>query len=189
MHESLFGLLQTIYPVSAALKHAISERIVREQQSKRTLLLKRGQVCNRMYFVEQGLIRSYYYKRKREITNWFMPEHSFIISVKSFFHQKPSLEDIEVLEDATLLSINYQDLQYLFNTYPHYNFTGRVLLQEYYILSEERNISLRRQTAKERYDDLLRINPGLFNRVPHRMIASYLGMSAETLSRLRAQHK
>ena len=116
-----------------------------------------------------------------------MPSTSFVISIKSFFHQVPSEEEVEVLEECTLLSISYEDLQYLFRTFPQFNFTGRVLLQEYYIMCEERNISLRRQSTKERYEDLFNSFPSLFNRVPLRMIASYLGMSAETLSRLRGK--
>ncbi len=118
-----------------------------------------------------------------------MQENDLILSVYSFFKQKPSYENIELLEDATLISISYADLQKMYMLFPEFNFFGRVLTENYYVKSEERLISLRMLSSQERYNTLLAAYPHIFNRVPLKHIASYLGMTPETLSRLRAKVK
>ena len=116
-----------------------------------------------------------------------MQENDLIVSVYSFYTRQPSYENVELLEESTLVSIDYAQLQQLYRTFPEFNFVGRVLTERYYVLSEERTLSLRLQTALERYHDLLKSNPLLFGRAPLKQIASYLGMTPETLSRLRAR--
>ena len=118
-----------------------------------------------------------------------MQENNLIISVYSFFLQRSSHETIELLEDTTVISIHYDDLQALYRNCPEFNFVGRILAERYYVLSEERIISLRRQTSQERFLSLLQTHPRILNRARLKQIASYLGMAPETLSRLRAKAK
>jgi CRP-like cAMP-binding protein len=159
----------------------------RQTVEKKTQLLQAGQVCNQLWFINQGLARAYYFKEDKEITSWFMMETDFIISVRSFFGQQRSYEYIEMLEPSELVSITYSDLQELYATYSEFNQVGRILTERYYARSEERLFQLRMNTAQERYDALLMAHPTIFQRASLKQIASYLGLTPETLSRLRAK--
>jgi CRP/FNR family transcriptional regulator, anaerobic regulatory protein len=189
MYSQLFAFLSNISPLSDDIKDALSQILKKEDLPKKTLLLEEGKVSNSVYFIEKGLTRAFYYKEGKEITAWFMKENNMVISVYSFFTQKPSQENIELLEPSTLISIGFNDLQNLYKQFPEFNLFGRVLTEQYYVRSEERLISLRMQTAQERFTDLLQTYPDIFNRVSQKQIATYLGMSPETLSRLRGKIK
>jgi len=116
-----------------------------------------------------------------------MGEGEFIISVYSFFSRKPSFENIEVLEDCVLQSINWDQLQFIYKDFPEFNLTGRIVTEQYYIRSEERAISLQTLTAKQRYENLLQTYPGILQKVTLGQIASYLSIKQETLSRIRGK--
>ncbi|MDJ1484214.1 MULTISPECIES: Crp/Fnr family transcriptional regulator [Xanthocytophaga] len=189
IYEKIYSLLSSIYPLSDEIREIIPAFFLQHQFPKRTLLLEEGQICDRVYFIDTGLARAFYNLDGQDTTAWFMEEGDIIISVQSFFLQKPSSESIELLEDSTLVSIRYTDLQHLYHQFPAFNFNGRVLTERYYVKGEERATSLRRLTAQERYLNLLETNPKLFNRAPLKHIASFLGMAPETLSRLRAKER
>lgn len=189
MHQQIFELLSAIRPLSPEVCEALTGVFKREEYPKRTLLLKEGQVCDKAWFIEKGMVRAFYYLDGHDTTDWFMQEGDIIISVRSFFMRKPSFENIELLEDSTLVSLKYADLDTIYRTHPAFNFNGRVLTERYYVQGEERSIALRRQTAQERYQTLTETNPQLFVRAPLKHIASFLGMAPETLSRLRAREK
>ena len=110
---------------------------------------------------------------------------SFLL--KAFFLQVKSHESIQAIEDTTVLYIDYPELQDIYHRFPEFNFTGRVLTEKYYTLSEQRLKSLRLQRAHDRYGYLLEDHPELIQRVPSKYIASYLGITLETLSRIRAR--
>ncbi len=189
MYTQLFNLIADIQPVSAALQEALPSFLIREKLPKKTLLLRESKVCDRLYFIEKGMVRAFYRHDGQETTDWFMQEGDLIISVYSFYLQKPSFENIELLEDCTLVSIPYQDLQRIYQQYPEFNFVGRILTERYYVRGDEQAIDLRCKTAEERYEALLEKNPELFHRAHLKHIASFLGMAPETLSRLRAKNK
>ncbi len=184
------GLLNTLNNVtilSESLQDTIKSYLIEEQLPKKSLLLKAGQVSQRIYYIKKGFIRAYYNKGNNEFTSWFMSEGDIIVSVYSFFSRKPSFENIEVLEDSILQSINWDQLQMLYKNFPEFNQTGRLITEQYYIRSEERSINLQTLTAKQRYDKLLLDYPAMLQKASLGQIASFLSIKQETLSRIRAK--
>ena len=116
-----------------------------------------------------------------------MKEGDLIISVESFFNQRPSYESIQVLEDCNLLCVSYYELQHMYKKFYELNYIARVLTEKYYALSEQRLYSLRMQRARDRYKFLLDNFAELIQRVPSKYLASYLSISEETLSRIKSK--
>lgn len=174
-------------PISPALEAALTAAVQREQRLARQWLLQPGQVAQRLYFVEQGLVRGYALHAGQEVSSWFMREGDFVISIVSFLTQQPATEYLELLEPSILHSISYAQLAELYRAFPEFNYVGRVLTERYYVQSEQRAYQLRTLPAAERYAQLVRDFPNLLQRVPLKQLASHLGISPETLSRLRAR--
>ncbi|MGI4874490.1 MAG: Crp/Fnr family transcriptional regulator [Janthinobacterium lividum] len=185
--SSFLQILETLRPLSAGLRAALAGAVQREALPARYQLLQPGQVARRVYFVEAGLVRGYALHEGREVSSWFMREGDFVISVVSFFTQTPSTEYLELLEDSVVHAISHDDLHRLYREFPEFNLFGRVLTERYYVQSEQRAYQLRALPAAERYATLLREFPQVFQRVAGKHIASYLGVAAETLSRLRGR--
>jgi len=184
------GLLHTLNSItilSEVLQSQIKTYLIEEQFPKKSILLKAGQVSQRIYYIKKGFIRAWYQKGDNEFTSWFMGEGDIIVSVYSFFSRKPSFENIEVLEDCVLQSINWDQLQTLYKNFQEFNQTGRLITEQYYIRSEERTIDLQTLTAKQRYEKLLLTYPGILQKATLGQIASYLSVKQETLSRIRAK--
>ena len=183
--ETLFYLLNSIYPLSEALKEYLALNLETKEIRKKDILLKAGHVCRNIYFIESGLLRCYYIHREHEICSWFMKEGDVIASVESFFNQKESYESIQALEDSTLHYISFQKLEHIYRTYPEFNYVGRELVQKYYKLSEQRLYSLRMQRGLERFEYLKENHPELVQRVEQKYLASYLGITEQYLSMLK----
>lgn len=183
----LISAIRTLVPISPALENALEAILRYEPLHARHQLLTPGQVARRIYFVEKGLVRGYTLHAGQEISSWFMCEGDFVISIVSFFTQQPSTEYLELLEPSALYSIDYAQLNELYRTFPKFNYVGRVLTERYYVQSEQRAYQLRTLSAKERYTRLVQDFPYLVQRVPLKYLASHLGMTPETLSRMRAK--
>lgn len=151
------------------------------------MLLREGSLCNKMYFLAAGLVRGFYYKEGKELTSWFAAENDIITSMSAFIKQETSKENIEALEDSTLYYLSYCQLQKTYEKYPELNRLGRLLTERYYIELEEHTLSLQFRSATERYQDFVLSKSNLLQRVPLKYIASYLGISQETLSRVRTK--
>ena len=184
--EELLEYLNSIHPLSASTLEYLADNLQEIEVSKKKFLLRQGRICHSIYFVKKGLLRCFYIKNEMEINSWFMKENDVIIAVESFLNQTPSYENIQSLEDSVLYCIDYSQLQYLYNHSLDFNFVGRVLTEKYYKLSEQRLYSLRLQKAVERYNFTCDNFPQIILRVPSKHIASYLGITEETLSRIRA---
>lgn len=185
--ERILKFLESIHPLSDQLKEHIRRVLKTKVFSKRAFLLRAGQVCQNIYFVEAGLVRCFYEKAENEICSWFMKEGDLIISVQSFFFQQASYENIQALEPLTVHYISFEELQFIYQKFAEFNYVGRVLTERYYVLSEQRLFAIRMQRAQERYEYMLANSPDLIQRVPTHFIASYLGITKETLSRVRSR--
>ncbi len=185
--QLLFDSLKELATLDEDVKSKLENLLKVERFEKDDFILKAGSTIRKLYFVESGLLRGFYYKDDKEVINWFCNEGQFATSMYSFVSQKPSYENIQAIEKTTLFSINYKDLQNLYQTYPAFDKIGRLLTEQYYVALEERIISLQFQTAKERYESLLQNEGYLLQRVSLGFLASYLGITQETLSRIRAK--
>ncbi len=178
--------LLTIVAFSDDELEEIMSYFEQERVEKNQLLVRQGQVCTKLYFLEKGLGRSYYLKKDgREITQWFFAEGKPMSSVESFFQQNPSLYYLEMLEDSLVHSITKEKLDLLFQKYHKMEKFGRILSTEMLTKVVNKLNAIQFQTAKERYEYMLKEFPDISHRVPLGHIASYLGMTQETLSRIR----
>lgn len=186
--ETLFFLLNAIHPLSPELKQSLLLTLKAKEVRKKDFLLKAGHVCRNIYFIERGLMRCFYLQATQEVCSWFMKEGDVIVSVESFFEQKESYESIQALEDCVVHYLTFDELQGLYKAFPEFNYIGRVLVQKYYTLSEQRLFSLRMQRGLERFEILKERHPELVQRVEQKYLASYLGITEQYLSMLKAQN-
>jgi CRP-like cAMP-binding protein len=140
-----------------------------------------------VYFIRKGFVRAYAYTGDHEVTFWFGREGEPVLSMKSYVQQQKGYEDIELLEDCELYEIKAADLQRLFQEDIHIANWGRRFAEQELVRTEERLISRQFRTATERYKELLKENPDLVQRVALGNIASYLGITQVSLSRIRAE--
>jgi CRP-like cAMP-binding protein len=152
---------------------------------KGSYVIKEGQIITSFFVVEKGLIRSFYKNENQEITIWFGYEGLPFAASSSAFNNKPSRETIECLEDCIFQYISGKEMEELYQKYNEVNTIGRKLIEEYCDMANERNYAFQMQSAEERYKDLIKYEPEIIKRAPLRYIASYLGISQETLSRVR----
>lgn len=185
--ENLIAFLNSIHPLSEKLRDYLLDHLKLKEITKKEYLLKAGRRCEHIYFIQSGLVRCFYMNRSVEVSSWFMKEGDVIISVESFFQQKPSYEYLQALEDSVLYYISYQELQFIYREFPEFNFIGRILTEKYYALSEQRLYSIRMKTGPERYKFLMDNFPELILRVPSKFLASYLGITEVWLSKIRGR--
>jgi CRP-like cAMP-binding protein len=187
MHE-LLSLLNEIHPLSPALNDYLSHTLRSAVIEKKQFLLSAGQVSRRIYFVDKGLLRCYYIHDEQEICSVFSKEGDIIVSASSFFLQKESHEYIQAIENSTLWHLGFDDLQYIYKNFPEFNVIARVLSIKSYLLSEQRLSFIRMKLSADRYNSMVKYFPDLILRVPSKYLASYLGISVETLSRIRGSN-
>ena len=183
--QKLLQILDNYASISEQTKTALSQIVIKSEFSKGHILLQQDKVCKNLYLVESGFLRGFNFQDGRDKTLWFASENDIVTSMYSFISQKPSFEIIEVMENSILYCIDYELLQNLYKTYPDLNLIGRLLTEKYYIELEERVLSLQFKTAEERYRHIIENKPALLQKASLGQISSYLGISQETLSRIR----
>lgn len=155
---------------------------------KRQYLLQEGDVCKYTSFVEKGLLRTFTVDEKgNEHILQFSTEGWWISDLYSFLTDEPSLYNIEALEDCELLRITKPSWEILLEKIPVFERYFRILIQNSLIATQRRLMGTMSETAEEKYLKLINNFPGCIQRVPQHMIASYLGITRETLSRIRKQ--
>ena len=162
-----------------------SEKKFRELKAKE-YFIREGETCRELAFVNKGVLRMYYLSPGgKEINTMFFFENDFVTSFQSLLQQKPGRYFIQALEDCELITVAYETLQHAYEQSPLWGKFGRLMAEKSYIIAEKRIESLLFLDAEERYLNLVKTYPRVFEQVPLYHIASYLGIERESLSRLR----
>lgn len=152
---------------------------------KGDLILKEGDVCENIYWVAKGLVRQFYYKNEKELTEYMATENTIVMSIESLFREAPSHQQIQALEPTILFALPKSSLEREAVRNVNIQMLYRKILEESLIISQVHADMLRFESAQERYAKLVKRSPQLVLRAPLVYIASYLQMTPETLSRVR----
>lgn len=156
---------------------------------KNTFVLKEGVVMNKIYFLNHGLLRSYFHRNGNECTTWFMLEKSPFTNFRSFITQQPSLDNIITLEECVVLETTRSKLYELYDKHHCTNTLSRIFSETYFLRHDAHVNDLLFSSAEERYKNFREQMPELEDKVKSKDLSSYLGMTKETLSRVRAKYK
>ena len=185
--EQITQSIISLYPMSSNSLEELTSRMTQLILPKRHILIKSGLIERNYYFIESGLTRSYVLFEGNEVTSWFSQEGDITFSMLGSYQKKPGFEYVDLLEDSDIYSIPVDVLNALYEKNLDIANWSRLLHQKAFLELELRHISRLTLTAKERYEQFLEQRPDIFRRVNLGYIASYLGMSQVTLSRLRSQ--
>ena len=177
----------SIFELPDSCKEEFFERSNLISVAKKQILIREEQYSDRMFFVVEGALRAYYLKNGNDVTDWFAFENEFICSIQSFFTGVPSPHFVEVISDSILLEISQSDIFFLSEKYREFERMGNLLTTQTMLQLQQRVVSLQFETAQQKYLNLLKERPDIELRVPLIHIASYLGITIETLSRIRGK--
>lgn len=180
-------IITHIFPISEEAQSKLMDLMEKKHFEKGTLLMKADRLEKYIYLVEKGIVRAYSDHEEGEITFWFGEEGSTVLSMRSYVENKKSYENIELLEASVLYEISVKRLQLLFEQDIEVANWGRKLAERELLKLETRVISRELLSAKERYEELMRSQPSLIQRVSLKYIASYLGITPVSLSRIRKE--
>ncbi|MCR5679104.1 MAG: Crp/Fnr family transcriptional regulator [Prevotella sp.] len=159
--------------------------LVARKYAKGELLLKEGDVCENIYWVVKGLVRQFYFKNGKELTEYMATENSIVMCIESLFKEEPTRLQIQALEPTIVYTISKKELESAAIKCVNIQMLYRKILEESLIISQHHADMLRFESAQDRYQKLVQRSPQLVLRAPLVYIASYLQMTPETLSRVR----
>jgi CRP-like cAMP-binding protein len=186
MKQPFFNALLSISPLSAETVADIDQCLEEAHFPKNAVVVQEGELSSKMYFIVKGAARAFYFHQEKEYTDWFMFENMFMCSLLSFFGGQPSVQCIETLEASDLLVLTREQINWLCDKHHDMQKLNSLILTHGLISLQQNIIDQRFKTAQERYVILLKTFPQIIQRVPLKHIASYLGVTQETLSRIRA---
>lgn len=181
----IINAFTTISPLSTETKHQLSGLVVSREYPKGQHLLNLWQVPKYLYYVVKGVTRIYYIKDGADVTDYFAMENQFVGAVPALFTGEPSHKAVEILEDSVIESIPYAEMEQMCCQNIEICNLGRKIAIIGFLEGQQRMEDMRFLSAAERYEELLRKYPGITNRVPLKHIASLLGTTPVSLSRIR----
>ncbi|MBP6589869.1 MAG: Crp/Fnr family transcriptional regulator [Chitinophagaceae bacterium] len=186
MFEKVHDYYKRLVPgMSVAEWKALESKLTVQQLTKGSLLIRQGEVSRSVSFINKGLVRIYYLSDGKEINTGFIAENEYVSSYSSFLTRQPSAENIDALEDCELINLSFESMQELYLSHPIYERFGRKIAEMLYIMVSSHTTLLLTLSPEERYQTMLLQQPYLLQRVPQYMIASFIGITPEHLSRIR----
>lgn len=185
--EQIKAYIDQIATISAEDWDFFKSKLQRRTLAKKTIFLKVNQIENHISFIEFGVVRLFIPKEnpEKEITFGFSFKNQFISAYDSFLTQRPSLYQLQTLTETSLLSISYKDLQDVYKTTQIGNLIGRLTAERLFLIKSKREQNLLNLSAEERYMKLFKERPELIKVIPLKYISSYIGVTAQALSRIR----
>jgi CRP-like cAMP-binding protein len=187
-HDQLLKYIQAVTLLSIEEFSQFKDRFVIQKVKRNEYLLREGEVCNFNLFVCSGTLRMYHIgPQGQEFIRYFAFENKFGTSLTSLIEGKPAIENIQAVEKSVVLKISKADYLELVETVPQVNIIYRNMLEQAYITSQKRIYDFQGKSALERLKWLMAHQPGILTRIPSKLVASYLGITSYTLSRLKAE--
>ena len=152
---------------------------------KNEYFVREGEIARYISFTQNGYLRVYYNHDGDEITRDISPLHTFVTALPSYVSQTPSFEIIQAITDCELLVIYHDNLEFLYDRYSNWQRVGRRVIEEMFVQTQSRIYAFITQPAEARYKEMMKQFPDIFQHVPLQYIASYLGITSQSLSRLR----
>ena len=184
----LVAFIQQNLSISSIKAEEIADQFTEKALLKNELILQENKVCNEYYFLVRGFIRAYTFDtRGNDITTGFYSGNQVASELYSFFKRVPSKETFQALSDCSTWYITFENLQVAFHSMPEFREFGRSMLVGAYGDLKQRMLSMLHHTAEERYLHLVKSSPGIFQHAPLKNIATYLGVTSTSLSRIRKE--
>lgn len=188
MYTSYWAYVDQFVRFTEAEKRIMEQRLRPRKTFKNELLVDLGEVCGEIFFVQKGLLRFYYLTDQgQEITGFIYDEGLFATALESFLTQSPSYQVIESLEDGEVLGLSYEDLEELYVILPKTQELVRRITQHRMVNAQKVMASLIIHKPEERYTSFLEMQPDLVGRIPQKVLATYLGITPVSLSRIRSR--
>jgi CRP-like cAMP-binding protein len=184
--NAFINLFQKIHEIPSSAVKLIENKVEILEAKKGDLLVKAGFRNNFVYLIADGLVRGY---DTNDVTFWFGEAGDVVLSLKTYTGDLPGYESMEALEKTLAYKIKIKDLKELYHTNIHWANWGRAMAEKELVKAEKRLLSRQFLSAGERYAQLMEQHPNLLHRVPLGMIASYLGITQVSLSRIRAEYR
>ena len=169
------------------MKSELTGRLNPVNFTKGELVFNADRICTESYFIRKGILRVYFLKDGKEISEFFSGINEWVNSPKSFMQRTKDIYYIDAIEDTSAFALNVNDLVYLFDNFPEMERYARLSMGSVFGHMMERIASMRFTSAKDRYAHFKNTYADLHPRIPLGMVASYLGITQETLSRIRAE--
>ena len=186
--DKLSQFIRNVYPMPLSQADVIVSLFKQKSFGKNEWLLKQGRPCNEYYFLEEGYMRAYTFDLDgNDVTTAFYSGNQIVCELFSFFKRIPSKENIQALSECHTWYITFEELNGVFHAMPEFREFGRSILVNAYSGLKQRMLSMLHETAEERYGNLLRNNPDIFNHAALKNIATYLGITDTSLSRIRKE--
>ncbi|WP_281980163.1 Crp/Fnr family transcriptional regulator [Tenacibaculum mesophilum] len=163
-------------------------QLEKKEYKAKTLVIKEGRKAKDLYFIESGFFRTFKNIEGKEFTTYFSCDNQFITVFDSFIYQTPSLEFLEAIEDSVVYKISFESLTQLYKESPNFEKFGRVLAEQNHLCTQQRVLTMQTKSAKKKYLDFIKnYDKKIVLRAPQYQIASFLGIAAESLSRIRKE--
>ena len=187
--EGLFNVLAAYHPLSDEFKNALEKELILLSLPKNHILLEAPKIATHAFFLDKGFAMSYSFLNGKKVTEDFWKSKQIMVAFESFFEQTPSMESIQLMRKSDVLYISYDSVQKMFELFPEAQRIYRGIMNRHYAQSRTRIRDMQRMKAKQRLEKLLAGFPNIEVIVSQDAIASYLGITAQSLARIKRKQE